>query len=315
MKALELPFTYEDMRYSLSLTGITELKQSRYKKRHGGLTDIEQAPGRVFRKITPAKPMKNTKRRKKKSAKIQNTNTTNLSKPEKKTRLYRINKKEVIHKIRGYLNQMKGEKMLYFWTVTFPMGTTDDAAFILLNKWLTRLRKEKMIKEYLWITERQENNTLHYHIVINRKMDVKKANKYMRASIMYSIGTGEVKWTREQAIKYNGVDICKNRKTKRVTNFGKGKKQKSLALYLTKYITKNNGDFSHLAWHSSREYSNIITSIRITEREYSVSKCGELISKEVKMENEWYIFRAWKKETPKDLLQYLHEINNYVQQI
>ena len=142
------------------------------------------------------------------------------------------------------MNQMRGEKMLYFWTITFPENTTDDTAYILLNKWLTRLRTEKMLKEYLWVGERQENNTIHFHMVINQKMNVQKANKYMRASIMHRINKGEIIYDRIAAMRYNGVDIAKDRKTKRVTNFAKQNKEKSLSNYLTKYVTKNNRTFN-----------------------------------------------------------------------
>jgi len=228
---------------------------------------------------------------------------------------YRIDKKEVTHRIRGYINQMKGEKLLYFWTVTFPNQTTDDTAYILLNKWLTRLRQEGLLKEYLWIAERQENGTIHFHIVINNRMDVKKANRYMRAAIMWSINKGEVNWTRNQAANYNGVDICKDRKTRRVTNFAKQNKQKSLSNYLTKYITKNDSTFSHLAWHSSRGYSNLIIAVRFTESEYQVSNTKNLLNYESPLETEYYIHYRWKGLPPKDLLTYLQLINQHVQAI
>src|SRR3989304_8750072 len=116
---------------------------------------------------------------------------------------------------------MSGEKMLYFWTVTLPPGTSDNIAFVLLNKWLTRLRQEKMIKEYLWISERQQNGTIHYHMVINRKMNVQKANKFMRASIMHCINDGSIIYDRNKATRYNGIDISKDRKTRKVINFAK----------------------------------------------------------------------------------------------
>lgn len=226
---------------------------------------------------------------------------------------YRIDKKEVQHRIKGYINQMKGEKLLYFWTVTFPTTTSDTTAYLLLNKWFTRLRKEKLLKDYLWIAERQKNSTVHFHIVINNRMDVKKANRYMRASIMHSINTGELDWTREQAMRYNGVDICKDRKTRRVTNFAKQKSQRSLANYLTKYVTKNDGSFQNLAWHSSRGYSNLVTSVRFTYPEIAASKIKQFINTEAPLQGEYYIHYNWKGSPPKDLLIYLSLINQHIQ--
>jgi hypothetical protein len=145
-------------------------------------------------------------------------------------------------------------------------------------------------------------------------MDVKKANRYMRSAIMTSIDKKEIEWTRHQAMNYNGVDICKDRKTRRVTNFAKQNKQKSLTNYLTKYVTKNNESFSHLAWHSSRGYSNLILSVRFTNEEYSISNCGKLLMTENPIESEWFIHYRWKGEPPKDLLNYLAHINQTIQQ-
>lgn len=295
------------------MTGVTMLKQYRYKQRHGGLKTIVQIPGKGF-DLSKNHMIKKKKVKSKKQLQSELQNPIVKSKGSKvKNRMYTINKKEVIHKVRGYVNQMKGEKLLYFWTVTFPVNTTDDTAHTLLNKWLTRLRSEKMIKEYLWISERQQNKTLHFHMVINRRMDVKKANKFMRASIMHCINNSEIQYSRIQAKNYNGVDIAKDRKTKRVTNFAKQNKQKALSNYLTKYITKNNEGFKHLAWHNSREYSNIITSVRFTKREMSVSKCGELMNSEKKIETEFFIFHSWKNGTPSDILKYLGMINQHLQ--
>lgn len=303
MKYLQIPTTIEDMTISLSMTGVTILTQGKFKVRHHGMKDIVQRvdTGFVHRSTEPTP--KN--RRPSKSA---------APKAPGQSRQYRIDKKQVSHRIRGYLNQMKGEKMLYFWTITFPLNTPDDTCYILLNKWLTRLRQEKMLREYLWIAERQENGTIHFHMVINQKMNVQRANKFMRASIMHSINKGEVNYSREAAIKYNGVDIAKDRKTRRVINFAKQNKQKSLANYLTKYVTKNNNTFSHLAWHSSRGYSNLITAVRFTYSEYQKGNCEQLLDHDKELKAEYFTFKRWKGSPPKDLLMYLGLLNSEIQQ-
>jgi hypothetical protein len=313
MKVLDIPYTHHDMRYSLSLTGVTTLTQSRYKMRHSGAREIVQVPGKGFMLASQYKKTLHHEPPKKKRRKKPQKDTTTTEPQISKVSQYRIDKTEVTHRIRGYINQMKGEKLLYFWTISFPINTTDDTAYILLNKWLTRLRQERLLREYLWIAERQENNTIHFHMVINQRMDVKKANRFMRASIMHCINKDEIKWTREAAVKYNGVDIAKDRKTKRVTNFAKGNKQKSLSNYLTKYITKNDSTFTHLAWHSSRGYSNLITAVRITEKEFQSSNLPKLISTESPLIAEYFIHHRWQALPPKDLLMYLALINQDIQ--
>ena len=290
------------MTTSVSITGLTQLKTTRYKSRHSGSKEISQVPGKRF--VTTAKKQINSHGR---------NFSKKPSEQPKKVRQYIINKKEVTHRIRGFVNQMSGEKMLYFWTVTLPPGTSDNIAFVLLNKWLTRLRQEKMIKEYLWISERQQNGTIHYHMVINRKMNVQKANKFMRASIMHCINDGSIIYDRNKATRYNGIDISKDRKTRKVINFAKQKRQKSLSNYLTKYVTKNNASFTHLAWHSSREYSNLIIAIRFTSEEILNSNVMNLINQDTRIEGEYYTFYRWKGNPPKDLLTYLAQLNNAIQ--
>ena len=312
MKILEVPFTHQDMRYSISLTGITILHEGKYKQRHNTTKEIVQVPKKGFmtkanyQSTQTTKQIKPTRRKKKQSV------VTKSNDKATQVRQYRIDKTEVSHRIRNYINQMKGEKMLYFWTITFPQHTTDDTAYILLNKWLTRLRTENMIKEYLWITERQENGTIHFHMVINRKMDVRKANRYMRASIMYSINKQEIQYDRIQTTRYNGVDIAKDRKTKRVINFAKQHKQKALSNYLTKYVTKNNSTFQHLAWHSSREYSNLITNIRFTSIEITGSGILQQINKDNPLDTKYFTFYRWKDKVPKEITEYMASINQHI---
>ena len=149
MHILDVPSTQHDLRYSLSMTGVTMLKEGRYKTRHGGSNIISQRPSSTLPIPIPKTDLKSKRPRKRK--KSITTPQIDYHKPttEKKERLYTIKKKLVRAKIIGFVNQMKGEKLLYFWTVSFPKGTTDNAAWLLLNKWLTRLRKEKMLHEYL----------------------------------------------------------------------------------------------------------------------------------------------------------------------
>lgn len=315
MKYLGVPTTTEDMTCSLSMTGVTILTKSRFKIRHAGSKEIVQRPdiGLIHKSME-----KSSKKRQKNRILIRKKHVSNnepsAPKPKKEPK-YIINKKEVSHRIRGFLNQMSGEKMLYFWTVSFPINTSDDTAHILLNKWLTRLRQEKMLKEYLWISERQQNKTIHFHLVLNQKMNVQKANKYMRASIMHSINSGEIQYSRVAATRYNGVDIAKDRKTKRVINFAKQNKQKSLTNYLTKYVTKNDESFTHLAWHSSRGYSNLITAVRFTMSEYQKGNTEKLLDNDNMIQCEWYTFRRWKGSPPKDLLMYLGLLNQQIQSL
>lgn len=308
------------------MTGILVLKDGRFKQRHNIERPLVEAgkygiiTASQEKLLIPPKEQKRTKRRK--SA----TQVQPKPKRVQKPKSYKIDKSEITNRIRGYINQMSGEKMLYFWTVTFPPGTTDDICYILFNKWLTRLRQEKMLRDYLWIAERQDGkrittpgqqatHTLHFHIAVNKKMCVKKANRFMRASIMHCINNSEILYSRDKAKNYNGVDIAKDRKTRRVINFAKKNKGKSLSNYLTKYVTKNETTFQHLAWHSSRGYSNLITKLRFTSMEISQSNIMSLVDQEKILDSQYFTFYRWKTEPPKEFLQYLAEINQHIQSL
>lgn len=326
MQLLKVLPHYKDMTVQLSLTGVTSLTQSKFKTRHGGTREITQRPdvGLLLQKdsvkMDEQKPK--SKRRKKKPV------VDEIPKPAKvkSVRFYSVNKREVTHRIRNYVNSMTTEKKLYFWTITFPPGTSDDVAFICFNKWLTRVRKELNLRSYLWITERQDGKrlnddskqatgTIHFHIAIHQRMCVQKANRYMRACLFTSIDKGEINYSRTAAKNYNGVDIAKDRKTKRVINFAKQNKQKTLSNYLTKYMSKSNQQFTHLAWHSSRDYSNIITSIRITVEEYESLNLQEFINPKPAIISEWFTFNGWIKEAPNNIAAYLAYVNQKAKEL
>lgn len=316
MRILEIPITQTPMTVSLTMKGVTYLKVGQYKRRHSGSKEILQQPisGLItkqdYYKQNPQEKQTTTrKNRKKPTENSDNPNQTTEQSP-KREKSYTINKREVTHRILNFVNQMKGEKQLYLWTVTFPKNTNDKVCYKLLNTWLTRLRTEKMIKEYLWIAERQQNGTIHYHLAINNRMDIKKANKMMRASIMNLINKREIEYNRIDAAKYNGVDISKNRKTKRVTNFAKKKNQKALSNYLSKYVSKSTEKFTQLAWHNSRGYSNLIIAINLTGSEFHNSALRNAIDLTTQFEQEYFIHYRWKGSTPESLLKYLEYINN-----
>jgi hypothetical protein len=309
MQLLGLPPCHKDMLVSASLTGITILKKAKYKSRHAGSKEIIQKPIEGF--MLKKNDMLEIARLKKVKCKKKKPIVSNSVMPSKpvKAKQFIINKKEISHRIRNMVNQMAGEKKLYFWTVTFPEKTNDNTAFILLNKWLTRLRQEKMLRSYLWITERQKNGTIHFHIAIHQRICVQKANKFMRASIMHSINNNEISYSRTDAKNYNGVDISKNRKTRRVTNFAQKKNEKQLISYITKYISKNNEAYSHLAWHCSRDYSNLITAVRFTDSEYEQVIFRQSVSQQITFESEWFVFYKWIKEPPNIIMSYLASAN------
>lgn len=231
----------------------------------------------------------------------------------KPQRTYRVKKSLIRQRLLGFINTQAGKKELYFWTVTFPQGTPDNIAYKAYNIWLTRLRQTKMLKNYLWVAERQENGTVHFHIAIPHKMSVQRANIFMRDTLKKFCQSGEIPYSVYAIKRYNGVDIAKHRTTKRVTNFAIKKGSKALSWYLTKYVTKNDTDFSHLAWHNSRGFSALWLGVTFSMQEFAINKLHYHLNFTKKFENDWVIFVPWFGEPPDIFTKHLFELNSYFQ--
>lgn len=307
MQILDIPFTHQDTVVAVSLKGITFLKQSRYSTRHKGAPDYIQHPRIGYlskaesRRQFPPKPQPKPRR-------------CTQQKPVviRKPPAYKIDKKAVSHRILGFCNAMPGEKRLHLWTISFPQGTPDETGFILLRKWLQRMSTDEKLKHYCRITERQKNGTIHFHLAVNQWFDIKRANRYMRAAMMTCNSEGSISMTHDDIKKYNGVDIAKDKKTRRVINFAKKKAQKSLSNYLAKYVTKNNETFHRLAWHNSRSYSNVVTHVHLTMKEYTQTDFQACLQADRPLDSEWFTFYRWRGQPPDAIKKYLAFVTNHI---
>lgn len=330
-----VPNITHDLTIKTTVNGVVYLKQNRLARRYTGskysavdingrlwlkATDLKKSAGK---KNTPAKTgVKNClgapTRAKQKYDKLLTadknlpTNGADLS----TNRTYYIHKREVRARILGYLNTMNGKKELYFWTVTFPKGTPDSIAYQAFNTWLTRLRAHKMLKNYLWVAERQPSTkTVHFHIAIPHKMPVKRANAMMAGTLATFARRGDLPFNVYQCKRYNGVDIAKHRKTKRVTNFALKKGSRALATYLTKYVSKNDEGFKHLAWHNSRGYSAIFTGVTFTVPEFVAAGFGAYLHRKARFDTEFFTFVPWLDQPPDPIVKHLHDLNSYIQSL
>lgn len=311
---LELHTTQTDVVARVTIRGLEVSKVGKYKKRHYGSNEVYECPnGKFFSKADYKAKFPNEFIKKvpqKKSPGQQNISAKKTTKQG-----FKIDKKTVTKRLTTFWRTIKGEKKLYFWTITFPQHTTESEGHKLFNIWLTRMRDELSLKSYIWVKERQDNGTIHFHIAVHQKLDVKRANRFMRASIMRAIDSSEISWQRDKAKKYNGVDIAKDRKTKRVVNFAQQKKGKALSNYLTKYVTKNNTSFEMLAWHCSRDYSNIITSFSLTRDEVKKYNLHRHISKSKMYENDYFKIFYWVDKPPNNVLHYFELINTHIREL
>lgn len=314
MQILKVLPTSTDMVVKIGVNGITRLKEGTYKKRHYGSKDAVQLGNGKFQSLTTYKKMFPNEFKKNSHKKACTTITDEPPKGRIK-KGYTIDRFKITPRLQTFYLSKRGQKQLYFWTITFPKDTTESTAHQLFNIWLTRCRTELNLQSYLWVKELQQNQTVHFHLAIHQRMDVKRANRYMRASIMTQIDKGLIHWSRSAAARYNGVDIAKDRKTKRVVNFARENKSKALRNYLTKYVTKNSATFEMLAWHCSRDYSNTVTGFALSRKELIDSKLFANVKQYNIYENDWIVFYSWQKSPPGTVLKYLTKINDIIQKI
>lgn len=164
---------------------------------------------------------------------------------------FKLNKVKIRSKIASLTKVYKGR--LKFFTITFPLKTPDDLCFKFLNNWLTVLRSENLINHYIWIAERQQNGTIHFHLVTPHYIPIQLINNYMR-QIMRHYSHKHNVILNVKFNTYNGIDVDKISRHKTVSN-------KAISIYLTKYVTKNNLTIpNHFVWFCSRSVSALFTS-------------------------------------------------------
>lgn len=189
----------------------------------------------------------------------------------RRSKLYRINRTRVKQKIYALFNLKCSQKFIAFYSVSFPIDTSDDMAFVCWNYWLTLLRKQFNLTNYIWVSERQKNGTLHYHMLTNNYMPILQINRGMAIIINNQVKEGNMQWSGSCLEKYNGVDVDSIFNSKRHKKTGKNLNPSEvrnwISLYVTKYVIKNTAEFTHLCWHCSRSVSMLFTT-QVYEKSY-----------------------------------------------
>jgi len=322
-KLLPVPSTFEELTIKAMPSGIVVLKDGRYRKRYVGSSGCAvDINGKLWmnsaelRKHCSDEGKKIALRLPTQGKKVicsnKDKDEKDLSTKKNNPREYHVNKVKVRQRLMAMINTMQGGKELYFWTVTFPEGTTDEIAYQAYNTWLTSLRQRRMLREYLWVAERQKNGTVHFHLAIPHKMSVHRANSMMQGTLKTFARRGKIPFSIYQCKRYNGIDIAKNRNTRRVTNFAIKKGNRALTTYLTKYVTKNDAGFSHLAWHNSRAFSALFTGITFTTEEFLGYGFRCLLHPASVINTEYFMFFKWKDQPPDAVMKHLYELNSYV---
>jgi hypothetical protein len=224
-------------------------------------------------------------------------------------REYRINKKLIRARVYGFLLG-QAKPVLHSLTISFPPCVTEDIAHQALNTWLTVCRQSLHLREYLWVKETQPTTgTVHFHSLIPQYLNIVKANRAMAVILANMVRSGQLKWSIVSASKYNGVHLGKNKNTKRVTNFARGSEQRALSHYITKYVSKNDESYPHLAWHNSRGFSSVMTSVCLTEAEAKYLGIRGYLNMDKVHAGEYAIWIGWKDGPPAFYNNVLRQLN------
>lgn len=179
---------------------------------------------------------------------------------------YRMNRKEVRKRAIAYSLLSRSMRFLAFYSISFPLGIPDEVAYDIWNRVLTRLRQDAGLRSYLWVSERQQNGTTHYHMLTNDWMDVREVNRYTAVAIEHEVEAGRCTWGRSSLQRYNGVDV------KAVVRQRGGMGQVNtlrvvhqVCSYLAKYMSKETHTSARRLWHCSRLVSALVTTAEVSE--------------------------------------------------
>ena len=169
---------------------------------------------------------------------------------------YKVNKQNVRNKIKAFAAIGDKANFAKFITVSFPLNFPDKHAKQALNTWLTTLRTINKSFEYIWIAERQNNGTLHFHIITKTWFNIKIINRHMAKSIQFISAKNGINTGNFTVNKYNGVDIKVIYKIN------------DLAKYVTKYVTKNETQTEGYSSNCSTLISRLYTKLQLTESQF-----------------------------------------------
>lgn len=217
-----------------------------------------------------------------------------------------LNKSKVRKRVLAFANLNKSKKFLSFITMTFPCGMSDFGGLIILNIWLTRIRKIRPSFSYLWVCERQKNGTIHFHILTNEYLNIRIINHFAKVAIHNRLTDGYEPDINFDYNKYNGVDV------RRIYN------TKGVVAYITKYISKNDNKWNHLCWNCSSNISNLLVTQRITSDqltkllEYTAQKGLQQLDLTKCINYEHVLIIPFNKPPPQHIFREMEELNNYI---
>lgn len=141
-------------------------------------------------------------------------------------------------------------KRLSFVTLTFLNQVTDKQAVDLLRKFIDNAKKRSENFQYIWVAERQTKNdafkgNIHFHMITNKYWKIEKWWNYW-LDLQQKNGI----LPRDENYKPSSAFDVRQLNSNNI---------RSIASYVTKYVTKNNDKFDCQVWNCSRQVSELYT--------------------------------------------------------
>ena len=141
-------------------------------------------------------------------------------------------------------------KKLTFLTLTFLNQISDRQAIKALGAFLDNVSKRSKDFQYLWVAEKQTKNevfkdNIHFHLITNKYWDI---NRWWNYWLEVQKNQGIV--PRESNFKPSSAFDVKVINSNNIKGVGN---------YITKYITKNTGQYRCMVWNCSRKISQLYT--------------------------------------------------------
>ena len=146
-------------------------------------------------------------------------------------------------------------KRLSFVTLTFLNKVTDEEAVNILRKFLDNAKKRNEDFQYVWVAERQTKNdafkgNVHFHMITNKYWKIEKWwNYWIDLQLKNGIQPRQKDYKPSSAFDVKQLNSSNIR---------------SIASYVTKYVTKNNAKFKCQVWNCSKRISELYTDFYTT---------------------------------------------------
>lgn len=181
-------------------------------------------------------------------------------------KMSRRTKNKVQDKIISFYRASAGRH--FFLTLSFISRCTDQKGVSVLNTFLTNIRKEHGLINYVWVAERQTGErsgtsgtgNVHFHLVLDKRFDIDYINA-LWVLVQFNSGITHPSLSLSEVRRiFNSRQYKLIQKHLNPADVKKVRGVNGVASYLTKYISKNESSMFCRLWHCSRSVSRLATS-------------------------------------------------------